>query len=92
MLPPILERVKDAGYIVFEEGQHNANIIGVRSMVRASDSFDDTLHYCARDAWGIGILWRGPCPLIPAFTIYCPLCGQREPLCFVRGNIEGATK
>lgn len=52
MIPPILQKVRQAGYLVFEEGYHNANIVGVRSMVRAADSFDDTLWYCARDKWG----------------------------------------
>ena len=49
MLPTILERVKHENYVIFEEGVHNANIIGVRSRNRVAGKFDDKLYFVAKN-------------------------------------------
>ena len=43
-LPAILQRVRDKGYAVFTRGDYNLNIIGVRTVSRIADKFDDWLY------------------------------------------------
>ena len=52
MLPEILRRVKNAGYVIFENGVHNANIIGVRSASREAGKFDDKMYFVAKNSAG----------------------------------------
>ena len=54
MLPPILEKVKSLGYAVFERGDYNLNIFGIRSKNHRANKFDDFLG-CA---FKIDGLWR----------------------------------
>ena len=43
-LPPILWNVKRHGYVIFEDGDYDLNIIGVRNIVSPQDNlFDDTI-------------------------------------------------
>jgi len=49
MIPPILQRVRDHGYAVFEKGRYNINIIGVRTPAMATNLFDDELHLVFKD-------------------------------------------
>lgn len=49
MRPAILERVASMGFKVFD-GEMNVNIVGVRSVSRESNSFDDRLHLCYQTA------------------------------------------
>ena len=46
MLPKILERIKAMGYPVFENGDYDINLIGVRSPNRIAGAFDDKIHMC----------------------------------------------
>jgi len=48
-IPPILQRVKDKGYMTFENGHYNLNIIGVRTSSRIANKFDDWLHVVFKD-------------------------------------------
>ena len=41
MFPPILQRVKDLGYAVFENGDYDLNLVGIRSKNPVANSFDD---------------------------------------------------
>ena len=52
--PSILDRVADQGFVVFENGQCNLNIIGVRSSGRVANTFDDKMHVVfknSNDEW-----------------------------------------
>ena len=49
MIPAILQRVKDHSYAVFEHGQYNLNIVGVRTPAQAVNEFDDELHLVFKD-------------------------------------------
>ena len=42
-LPPILQAVQDAGFVVFTNGDYNLNITGIRSPERVANAFDDRL-------------------------------------------------
>ena len=42
--PPILQRVRDLGYVTFEEKEHDLNLIGVRAAQRRAGKFDDKFH------------------------------------------------
>jgi len=47
MKPRILDKIKNTyGYVVFEDGDYDLNIIGVRNLDNASNVFDDKLHVC----------------------------------------------
>jgi len=52
MIPVILERVKELGYAVFEDGLYNLNIIGIRSKDSVPNTFDDRLCVAYKDADG----------------------------------------
>lgn len=42
--PPILQRVRDLGYVTFEDKEHDLNLIGVRAAERRPGKFDDKFH------------------------------------------------
>ena len=44
-LPPILQRLKLKGYKVFDNEDHDLNLIGIRSQNRIAGEYDD-LFYC----------------------------------------------
>ena len=45
MLHPVLDRVKSLGYAVFDNGDYDLNIVGVRKKQGAvANTFDDVLH------------------------------------------------
>ena len=47
--PPVLQKVRDAGFDVFTKGDYNLNIIGVRNLASTrSNLFDDTMHVCCK--------------------------------------------
>lgn len=54
MRPPILDYIEHLGHAVFENGQYNVNIIGVRSSEHQANRFDDVI-YCVykdeKDEW-----------------------------------------
>lgn len=54
MRPKILDYAEHLGHVVFEEGQYNVNIIGVRSAEHQANRFDDVI-YCVykdeKDEW-----------------------------------------
>tara|TARA_R110002012_G_C11392234_1_gene584683 strand:+ start:38 stop:625 length:588 start_codon:yes stop_codon:yes gene_type:complete len=52
MIPPILQRVRDAGHETFESGAYDLNIIGVRSQGRSAGNFDDWLCVAYKDLNG----------------------------------------
>ena len=52
MIPPILQRVRDAGHKVFEDGAYDLNIIGIRSKNRSAGEFDDWLAVVCKDVNG----------------------------------------
>jgi hypothetical protein len=43
MLPPILQRVQALGFAVFENGNFDLNLVGIRSKNRQSNKFDDMM-------------------------------------------------
>ncbi len=49
MKPRILSRVEQNGHMTFERGQYNLNIIGVRSITREANKFDDWLYVVYKD-------------------------------------------
>jgi hypothetical protein len=51
--PAILDRIEAMGYPVFENGDYDVNIIGVRSAERQAGAFDDVIHlaYKANGMW-----------------------------------------
>ena len=49
MKPRILSRVEQNGYVTFERGQYNLNIIGVRTSSRVANKFDDWLYVVYKD-------------------------------------------
>jgi len=53
MLPPVLEHMKAQGHAVFEDGDYNLNLFGIRSPSRDSDEFDDAFGcaYKKKGAW-----------------------------------------
>ena len=54
MLPPILQRLQTLGHSVYENGDWNLNLFGVRSPTRTANAFDDLIG-CAYKEQG---LWR----------------------------------
>ena len=52
--PKILDRVAAAGHTVFATGEHNANIIGVRTASRVPGAFDDWMHL----VWQVKEKWE----------------------------------
>lgn len=52
-LPPILQRVKALGHAVFDNGDYDLNIVGIRSKNQVANSFDDwiTITYKADGIW-----------------------------------------
>jgi hypothetical protein len=43
-LPPILEKVKKHGFVIFEDGDYDLNIIGIRNMINPQPNrFDDKI-------------------------------------------------
>jgi hypothetical protein len=59
VLPAILQRVEAKGYRVFT-GNLNVNIVGVRSVERVADAFDDWLHLVYQSAGGRWVEHRWP--------------------------------
>jgi hypothetical protein len=62
MKPSILERVVEAGHQIFENGDYDVNLIGVRSANRVANRFDDTFH-CV---WKENNTWHEIC--VPCTT------------------------
>lgn len=53
-LPPVLQMVQDRGFVVFDAGDYDLNIIGLRNLKdRESNLFDDRMHVVYR----LGGLW-----------------------------------
>ena len=52
MRPLILDYVDSLGHAVFENGQYNLNIIGIRSKDHQANSFDDRICVVFRDENG----------------------------------------
>lgn len=54
-LPPILRKLESLGYKVFEDGDYNLNLFGIRSKVRDANAFDDNLGcaYKKNDLWRV---------------------------------------
>ena len=52
-LPPILQRVVDAGHVAFDNGDYDLNIVGIRSANQVANSFDDwiTITYKVDGIW-----------------------------------------
>ena len=48
-IPTILQTVKDKGYVIFEHGQYNLNIIGVRTPDMTPNVFNDWLYVVYKD-------------------------------------------
>ena len=48
-IPTILQTVKDKGHVVFERGQYNLNIIGVRTPDMTPNVFNDWLYVVYKD-------------------------------------------
>lgn len=44
MLHPILDRLKELGYVVFDNGDYDLNIVGLRRKEGTANTFDDWLH------------------------------------------------
>ena len=55
MIPPILTRIKAAGYRIFTHGEYNLNLFGIRSKYNIANRFDDLLGaaYIANDTWHV---------------------------------------
>jgi hypothetical protein len=53
MKPDILNKIAAMGYPVFENGDYDINLIGVRSAERVAGAFDDKIHLCFKinDEW-----------------------------------------
>ena len=51
-IPDILQKVKDAGHSIFEKGEWNLNIIGVRSNDTSSNTYNDKLYVVCKDEFG----------------------------------------
>ncbi|MAK37472.1 MAG: hypothetical protein CMC15_15050 [Flavobacteriaceae bacterium] len=52
--PEILEKVKEAGFVVFDDGDYNLNLIAVRNLENHPNQFDDKLYVCYK----VHGLWR----------------------------------
>ena len=64
MRPLILDYVESLGHAVFENGQYNLNIIGIRSQAQEPNKFDDRMCVVFRDEEGwITRTW--PCTTAP---------------------------
>ena len=53
-LPPILKKVKEHGYVIFDDGDYDLNIVGIRNLNSNRDNeFDDKLivAYKTADIW-----------------------------------------
>ena len=48
-LPPILAKMKSLGYVVFDGGPYDLNIVGVRSAHPVENTFCDTMHVVYRE-------------------------------------------
>lgn len=53
MRPPILDRVEEAGHVVFDNGSYDINLIGIRSRSREAGAFDDKMVIVFKDANGV---------------------------------------
>ena len=49
MLPPILQRVKSAGFKVFDNGRWDVNLVAIRSKDRTAGAYDDLICIAARE-------------------------------------------
>tara|TARA_R110001592_G_scaffold39314_3_gene129364 strand:- start:14044 stop:14616 length:573 start_codon:yes stop_codon:yes gene_type:complete len=49
MIPSILQSVKDKGHVIFESGQYNLNIIGVRTSDMTPNVFNDWIYIVYKD-------------------------------------------
>ena len=46
----LIERMKKLGHLVFEDGQYNLNLVGVRSKSNYSNTFNDVIHCFYKDS------------------------------------------
>ena len=65
MIPPILQRVRDEGHKVFENGAYDLNIIGIRSKNRGAGEFDDWLAVVCKDINGTWLTYWFPATTDP---------------------------
>ena len=65
MRPEILDYAASLGHTVFESGQYNLNIIGIRSADHQANRFDDTIHCVYKDKDGDWIQKSWPCTTEP---------------------------
>ena len=73
MLPPILRSVERAGHVIFVDGAFNLNLVGIRSLNRQANKFDDLLTATYRDASAAWQTHYWPCTLEPgAFWLEHP--------------------
>lgn len=64
MRPPLLDAIENLGYVVFESGLYNLNIIGIRNKGSQANTFDDRICVVCRDEKGwITRTW--PCTTDP---------------------------
>jgi len=65
MRPEILDYASSLGHTVFENGQYNLNIIGIRNADHKANRFDDTIHCVYKDEDGDWIQKSWPCTTEP---------------------------
>jgi hypothetical protein len=65
MQPELLNYAKSLGYTVFETGEFNVNIIGIRSANHQPNRFDDKIHCIYRDGTGEWFHKSWPCTTEP---------------------------
>ena len=76
-LPAILQRSEAAGHVVFKRGAWNVNLIGVRTVGRQSNKFDDWMHVVFKDDSGAWIDLSFECTTDPG-TYWLENPGRRE--------------
>ena len=65
MRPEILDYAASLGHTVFESGEYNLNIIGIRNSQHEPNRFDDTIHCVYKDEDGDWIQKSWPCTTEP---------------------------
>lgn len=61
-VPPVLARIADLGFKVFDSGPYDLNLFGIRSPNRTADTFDDQIGCAYRETTGghwIVEYWQG---------------------------------
>lgn len=65
MRPEILDLSESLGHVVFENGEYNLNIIGIRSADHKANQFDDMMHCVYKDESGEWVHKSWPCTTEP---------------------------